>query len=301
MLLNCREVNRLAAYSQTREPRCRCGGAARCCFFGEECKTMESDSVASIKARKIPQDSFLTPEPLYKHVKNHIIESLTRGEWGAGEMLPSEPKLAQRYGVGISTIRAAIGELAAAGVLVRKQGKGTFVAVHGEQRSVYQFFRVVRNDGKKDLPVSELLQFEKAQADDEVADLLQLPRPGPRPLVYKLRNVLRVQGTPVVVSDIVVPAKMFPGLTEEILRTGGKTLYAVYQKHFGIHIVRTVEQLRATKADAVAARIFSLARAEPVLEVRRIAYTFNDIPVEVRRSRVDTRQHHYRIDQGNGS
>ncbi|MEW5708220.1 MAG: GntR family transcriptional regulator [Pseudomonadota bacterium] len=261
---------------------------------------MDIDSVVN-KARKMPQDSFLTPEPLYKHVKNQIIDSLTRGEWRPGEMLPSEPKLAERYGVGISTIRAALGELAAAGVLVRKQGKGTFVAVHGEQRSVYQFFHVVRNDGTKELPVSELLQFKKAHADDEVADLLQLPRSGPRPFVYKLCNVLRVQGTPVVVSDIVIPAKMFPGLTEEILRTGGKTLYAVYQKHFGVHIVRTVEQLRATKADAIASRIFSLLRSEPILEVRRIAYTFNGIPVEVRRSRVDTRHYHYRIEQGNGT
>jgi GntR family transcriptional regulator len=260
-----------------------------------------TDHAVNHRNRRAPQDAFLTPDPLYKHVKNEIIQSLTRGEWKPGEMLPSEPKLAERYGVGVSTVRAAIGELAAAGVLVKKQGKGTFVAVHGEERSVYQFFRVVHNDGRKDLPVSELLLFKKAQADDEVANLLQLSRFGQRLNVYKLRNVLRVQGIPVVVSDIVLPAALFPGLNEEILRTGGKTLYAVYQKHFGVHIVRTMEQLRAVKADVVATRIFSLPPSGPVLEVRRIAYTFNDIPVEVRRSRVDTRHYHYRIEQGNGT
>ncbi|TXF10037.1 GntR family transcriptional regulator [Pelomicrobium methylotrophicum] len=260
---------------------------------------MTTDFAVNRRDRRATKEAFLTPDPLYKHVKSEIIQSLTKGEWGPGEMLPSEPKLAERYGVGISTVRAAIGELAAAGVLVKKQGKGTFVAVHGEERSIYQFFHVVRNDGRKDLPISELLLFKKVQADNEVADLLKLPRSEKRHDVYLLRNVLRVQGTPVVVSDITVPAALFPGLNEEILRTGGRTLYAVYQKHFGVHIVRTIEQLRAVKADSVATRIFSLPRSEPVLEVRRVAYTFNDLPVEVRRSQVDTRHYHYRIEQGN--
>lgn len=249
-------------------------------------------------ARKLLHGAILTSDPLYKYVKNQIIRSLTGGEWRPGDMLPSESKLAERYSVGISTIRAAIGELVSAGVLVRRQGKGTFVSVHGEQRSVYQFFHVVRNNGEKELPVSELIMFKKVQADDDVADLLQLPRANRKPEVYKLRNVLRVAGTPVVVSDIVVPTTMFPGLSQEVLREGGRTLYAVYQQHFGINIVRTVEQIRATRSDSVPARIFGIKTGEPVLEVRRIAYTFNDVPVEVRRSQVDTRHYHYRIDQG---
>lgn len=237
-------------------------------------------------------------DPLYKHVKNRIVQSLTEGEWKPGEMLPSEPKLAARYDVGISTIRAAIGELAAAGIVVRRQGKGTFVGVHGEQRSVYRFFHVVRNDGAKDLPVSELILLTKAKADDEVAELLQLPRSRRKSEVFKLRNVLRVSGTPVVVSDIVVRVSMFPGLGKKMIREGGRTLYAVYQRRFGVNIIRTVEQLRSTRADPSVAKIFEMKAGEPVLEVRRVAYTFNRRPVEVRRSQIDTRNYHYRIEQG---
>ena len=250
------------------------------------------------RVREALQGALLAPDPLYKQVKNQLVRSLAEGEWKPGEMLPSEPRLAARFGVGISTIRAAIGELVAARVLARRQGKGTSVPLHDDRLSIYQFFHVVRNDGTKELPVSELLSLSRAKADDEVADLLRLPRGAGSARVFKLRNVLRVSGTPVVVSDIVVPAVLFPGLSETVVREGGTTLYAVYQSRFGISIIRTVEQLRAVNADTAAARIFGLRAGAPILEVRRIAYTFNDVPVEARRSRVDTRQFHYLLALG---
>lgn len=237
-------------------------------------------------------------DPLYKHVKQQIAASLSEGEWKPGELMPSEPVLAARYQVGISTIRAALAELAAAGVVVRRQGKGTFVGVHGESRSVYRFFHVVRDGAAKELPLSELLDFRKATADDATAEQLELPRAKAARAVFRIRNILRARDTPVVVSEVVIPVAVFPRLTERLLREGGRTLYAVYQRHFGVTITRAVEEIRARGADATAARVFGLASGSPVLEVRRVAYTFGNRPIEVRRSQVDTRHHHYRIDQG---
>lgn len=241
--------------------------------------------------------ALLAAEPLYKQVQGEIIRGLSDGEWKPGDMLPSEPKLAARFGVGISTIRAAIGHLVATKVLARKQGKGTFVSRHGERRSIYQFFHVVGDDGVKELPLSELISIKRAKADDEIADLLQLPRKARGSDVYRIRNVLKVSGIPVVLSDITISCELLPGLNETIIHRGGDTLYAVYQKHFGINIVRTVEQLRAAKSDAASARFLGVPAGEPLLQVRRMAYTFNNVPVEVRLSRVDTRNHFYLSDR----
>ncbi len=240
----------------------------------------------------------LSPEPLYKQVKDRIVDSLTQGEWKPGDMLPSEPNLASRYGVSISTVRAAIGHLVAGKVLSRKQGKGTFVSLHGHRRDIHQFFHVVRNDGLRELPRSELLSLRVTRADGEVADLLRLPRTARRAEVYRIRNVLKVSGVPVVLSDVTIPCALLPGLDEEAIRSGGDTLYAVYQMRFGLNIVRTVEQLRASKADAPAAKAFAIPPGHPVLEIHRLAYTFNDVPVEVRRIRVDTRNYFYHSEQG---
>jgi GntR family transcriptional regulator len=235
--------------------------------------------------------------PLHQQVRDQLIRGLAEGEWKPGEVLPNESKLADRFGVSVSTIRAAIGQLVASRVLARKQGKGTFVSLHGERRSIYQFFHVVRNDGVKELPVSEVLFLKRGQADDATADLLRLPRKAGAAQVYGIRNVLKVAGVPVVLSDVTVPCALLPGLTEAALRKGGPTLYAVYQTHFGLNIVRTVEHLRAGRTDAAAAKAFGITTDDPVLHIERIAYTFNDAPVEVRRSRVDTRNYFYLYDQ----
>src|SRR3954469_480404 len=152
-------------------------------------------TAARTPQRQPPHSALHAREPLHAQVRDQLIRSLAAGEWKPGELLPNESALADKFGVSISTIRAAIGHLVAAKVLARKQGKGTFVSLHAERRSIYQFFHVVRNDGVKQLPVSEVLLLKKGLPDDETADLLQLPRRAPD--VYKIRNVLKVAGVPV--------------------------------------------------------------------------------------------------------
>jgi GntR family transcriptional regulator len=258
-----------------------------------------TDVEQAATARASSSAALLSTEPLYLQVKQRVIRGILDGEWKPGEQLPVESELAARYGVGVSTIRSAVGHLVAGHVLARKQGKGTFVCLQDDRRSVYQFFRVVRDDGRKELPVSELIGLKKVKADADVAGLLDLPRRSPGQDVYRLRNVLRVGGIAVVVSDITIPAALFRGLNEAIARSGS-TLYAVYQTHFGINIVRTAEELRAVKASSAVAKVLALCTGDPVLEVRRLAYTFGDRPIEVRTSAVLTRNFFYMVESGRG-
>jgi GntR family transcriptional regulator len=237
-------------------------------------------------------------EPLYERVKAQLVKSVADGEWQPGEAIPSERALATRYGVGIATIRTAVGALVSARVLDRIQGKGTFVSLHGQDRNIYQFFRVARDDGVKEYPKSQLLSFQKTTADAQTADLLQLPRTKRGTEVFKLRTVLSVHGVAIVVSDIAVPAVLFRGLTADIIRTGGDTMYAVYQQQYGINIIRTTERLWARKADRAIAKLLGLSPGDAIIDLHRIAYTFSNKPVEVRRSRIKTDDYHYLFDEG---
>ena len=105
----------------------------------------------------------LTFSPLYKEVKNRLVRGLAAGDWKAGEAIPSESKLAERFNVSIGTIRKAIDELVAERILLRQQGRGTFVATHTEDRTLFYFFHIVGKDGKlavtstanQDSPLSE--------------------------------------------------------------------------------------------------------------------------------------------------
>jgi GntR family transcriptional regulator len=95
------------------------------------------------------------------------------------------------------------------------------------------------------------------------------------------------------VDDITVPAQLFPGLTEKIFRARDNTIYNLYQSRYGINVLRTDERLRAALATRDVAALLELAVGAPLLEIRRVALTFRDRPVELRISRVDTTRHDY--------
>src|SRR5690625_2252760 len=80
--------------------------------------------------------------PLYKQIKRLLLKSLDEGEWKPGEAIPSEMELASRFQVSQGTVRKAIDELAADHLLIRRQGKGTYVATHQEARIRFRFLRL---------------------------------------------------------------------------------------------------------------------------------------------------------------
>ncbi len=239
-------------------------------------------------------ESISTPDihhgPLYKRVKRLLTQGLAAGEWKPNEAIPSESKLAQRFNVSIGTVRKAIDELAAENILVRQQGRGTFVATHSVNRYLYHFYHVINEDGTKHLPVPELLQYRRIKADARLASRLNLER-GDR--VIHVRNLLRMQGKPVEVYDIYLDAARFDALDRESFEQRKGPVYQLYQERLGLNVIRTSEQLRAVGVGPEEAPLLGVAVNTPVLQVERIAYTYHDTPVEYRCSLVNTTAHVY--------
>src|SRR4051794_2536334 len=120
---------------------------------------------------------FATPafSPLYQQIKGLILQSLQAGEWKPGEAIPSEMDLAARFRVSQGTVRKAIDELAAENLVVRRQGKGTFVATHAESHVQYRFLKLVPDSGEKEGPARrEVLDCRRARASAEIARSLAL-------------------------------------------------------------------------------------------------------------------------------
>lgn len=229
-------------------------------------------------------------QPLYREVKARLTRSLAGGEWRPGAAIPSESQLAQRYGVSIGTLRKAIDDLAAEGVLVRQQGRGTFVARHTPERLRFRFFHVVGRDGARATPDVELRGFRAGRATNAEALGLGIARGAP---VWRIRNLLTLAGAPVEVDDITIAQARFPGLTRAGLAAREGTIYHLYQTHYATNVIRIGERLAAVAAPPDIARLLRLRAGRPVLEIRRIAYSFDDQPVELRLSRVHTARHEY--------
>jgi GntR family transcriptional regulator len=234
-----------------------------------------------------------TFSPLYKEVKNRITRSLVAGEWRPGEAIPSESRLAGQFNVSIGTVRKAVDELVAEKILLRQQGRGTFVATHTEDRTLFYFFHIVGKDGNKELPVTELLSFRRRKADGEHEARLRIGR-GAK--LLHIQNVLKLGGKVVIFDDLMVPSALFPDLDEKTFAGRQGTIYGLYQSRYGINVVRISERLSAARPPARIARLLGIRPATPVLVIRRVAYTYNDIPVEYRVSWVNTERHEYLSD-----
>ncbi len=228
--------------------------------------------------------------PLFRAVKRSLLQAIEGGTVAPGDALPSEQQLAAGYAVSVGTLRRAVDDLVAEHILVRRQGRGTFVAMHTSDRFLFQFFHVERCDGLREAPEVELVSFERTRLDDDAAAALLL-KPGEPAL--QIENRLRLQGRAVVHDRLVLPAALFRGLSEERLGGRPSTLDHLYQTEFGITVVRAHERLRAVGADRAAARVLGVTPGQPVLQVRRVALGLGGQPVEWRVSTLVTTQHDY--------
>lgn len=244
----------------------------------------------------LPETAQATPafSPLYQQIKGLILQSLEAGEWKPGEAIPSEMELAARFRVSQGTVRKAIDELAAENLVVRRQGKGTFVATHAEGHARYRFLKLVPDGERSEGPAQrEVLECRRTRASADVARSLQL-RSGDA--VMQVRRVLAFGGTPTILEDLWLPGQAFKGLTAERMASYQGPTYAMFELEFGVRMVRAEEKIRAVAADAVQAALLAVPEGSPLLSVERLAYTYNDAPVELRRGLYRTDTHHYRND-----
>ncbi len=213
------------------------------------------------------------------------------GQWAPGQAIPSEIDLATRFGVSQGTVRKAVQALAAENLLVRRQGKGTFVATHTEEKaSNFRFLRIRRNDGRAEYPKSRLIGLRRARASADAARLLAV-KTGDS--IFVLRRVLEYGGVPAVLDEITLPAALFRGPTRERCAGYAGSMYGFFETEFGVRMLRADERLHAIAADAESARLLHVAPGTPLLAVDRVAYTYGERPVELRRGLCTTRREHY--------
>ena len=227
----------------------------------------------------------------YREIQRDLTQRIAAAEWAPGGALPSESRLAAHYGAAIGTVRKAIDELAAENLVMRRQGKGTFVATHAEAQTQYRFLRLEADDGVDAPVMRRFIACRSLPAPADVARGLGL-REGEA--VICVRRVLVFKSRPVVLDDIWLPESRFAGLTADKLSGWRGPMYALFESEFGVHMVGAEEKLRAVAADAESAELLQLPEGSPLLCVERVARTYGEQPVEFRRGLYNTQEHFYR-------
>ena len=247
----------------------------------------------SIMSRRPPntrsaEDPPLGPRPLYAQTRDAFVKRLVDGVWSPGEALPSETELAAELRVSQGTVRKALDSMAAEKLVVRHQGRGTFVAVHDEARILFQFFKLAPDKaGEVALPESRVVEVASDRASEAERERLAL---GPSSRVIHISRLRELAGKPVIAERITLPARRFPRLEHGHIPNN---LYGLYATRYGIAIARAQERLKAVGLDADAAALLGAKPGAPALRIDRLALSLAGEKVEWRVSLCVTDDFHY--------
>lgn len=228
--------------------------------------------------------------PLYRQVYDIIINKVAEGVWRPGEAIPSEHALARELGVSQGTMRKVLDALTAEKLLVRHQGKGTFIAENTQERSLFRFFRMVRPGGERVTPTmgEQGVRVRVARvADQQKLDLAKGAK------VVEINRVRLVDGKPTIRETIILPSILFPKIEERMPLPN--TLYSLYQTDFGINIVSANEELRADLSTQDDQRLLNAPAGASILFIDRLALSLQDRKVEWRISRIYARDLTYSV------
>ncbi len=204
--------------------------------------------------------------PLYVQVRATLIDRIQKGDWKPGQLIPNEFEIAAELGVSQGTARKALDSLAADNLLVRRQGRGTFVVEHTPANVLFRFFNIFDDGGTQIQPEGKGAVPVRARANPEEAQALEL---APAANVIRLSRVRRRSGRPFIVETICLPEALYPGLAQKPELPN--TLYDLFQKEYGLLVTRADERVTAVLAADAEAKTLAIPVGAPLLRISRIA------------------------------
>lgn len=236
--------------------------------------------------------------PLYKQVKDRLLETLADGSVPPMGKLASERELVERYGVSRITVRQAMRELVAEGHLRSHPGKGFYATGRTpgqafELELLRSFTATALRHGMQ--PGARLLSGTTVAADEKLAASLHVRIGEP---VIALRRLRLLDGQPVAIAEDWIEARKTPGLLALDWAGGNRSLYDELRRRYGLNpeTGETVLSSRLVAADE--AGLLDLERPAAVLTVEQIAYARDGSPINATRSIHHPTRYPLRLEQG---
>ncbi len=231
------------------------------------------------------------PMPLYQQLKQRLRNEIARGDYKPGDQLPAEPELIQQFGVSRITVRQALSDLAAEGLVVRRHGKGTFVTERRIQHDLVRLTDFVEDMELARLaPSSRVMAFTHEVVTASVAAALILPEGAEVVRVDRLRLA---NDEPIACDTAWLPLRYGALLNERDL--ANETIIHVLEDRFNIPIERGSFSFTAATASAMCAQALQVEPGSPLLVIDRVSYTHNEEPVYLQRRYYRTDRVQYRV------
>ncbi|AMX83042.1 phosphonate metabolism transcriptional regulator PhnF [Geobacillus subterraneus] len=220
-----------------------------------------------------------SPVPIYYQLEQYMKEKIEKGEWQPGEMIPSERELAETYHISRMTVRQAVNNLVNDGYLIRRRGKGTFVAaekIEQPLKGLTSFSEDMRARGME--PDTIVLGFETVPASGKLAEWLAVKEGD---ALYEIRRLRLADGSPMALETLYIPVHLVLGLTRDVV---SGSVYEFIEKEKGMIIGSAVQTLEASVARKLEAEHLQVKEGAPVLLLERRTYLDDGRPLEVVKS-----------------
>ncbi len=228
-----------------------------------------------------------TKVPLYMQLKTLILEKIQSKEWQPGYMLPTETNFQDMFNVSRMTVRHALDDLEYEGYVIKKQGKGTFVAP--EKLSYHlpkltSFSEDMQQKGY--VPGSLTLELEIIRDAAVAHGIMQLDYE--TPLIY-LRRLRMLNGTALGVHDaffnlrLLDEAKICAEIESGSLRNvldHEASFYSILENRYGIDIGYADESIEAVACPQNVASQLKVKQNTPVILLKRTTYTTDNQCIE---------------------
>ncbi len=215
--------------------------------------------------------------PLYLRIAETLIRDIRAGRLAEGARLPPERDMAREMGVSVGTLRRALDEMQAKGLLTRIQGSGNYIRNATEPDHVYAFFRLERAEGGG-LPTAELLSFHRLPKPDDA------PNFGPAPDAWRIRRLRRIGGDPAAIEEIWLDSARAPTLLPEDL---SESLYRTYRQRLRLTIARAEDRVGTARVPDWAPPAFAPKPGSLAGFIERCAWADDNRPVEYSRTWFD--------------
>lgn len=207
--------------------------------------------------------------PLYEQLKNVIKKEIESKKYSYRDRMPSEAELEKQYNVSRITVRRAIKELCDEEVLVKKQGKGTFVIGPETKARLDQgvsgFHEAIAQNGKK--VNSEIIEKQIIKVTESYAKDLEI---NPDDEVIYLKRVMYADERPIMIDNNYIPLKRFPGIYEKL--TGDFSLYKLLELEYGVVLEKYYKVLKVQKANKEISRILLCKTSDPIFDLFKLTF-----------------------------
>lgn len=217
--------------------------------------------------------------PRYQQIRDDLARRIAASEWLPEQAIPTETELCAAYSVSIGTLRKAIDVLESQGLLLRSQGRGTFVRRPQFDSSLFRFFRFKSRSGEAVRPAARVLSRETGQPDEAVRSALRL---GPDEAALRLKRLRLIDGEPVLSEEIWLPLQRFSAIVDLPLDAFEDLLYPLYERSCRQVVASATETLRVEKALPPRTTDIGVPSGSPLIHVQRTAFDFAGQPIEWR-------------------